>query len=61
MQEQAVAGREEVHRQEVAALRLRLEQADTRHEDLAESVGGQRDMVAMLKYECHDVNDEHDD
>ena len=40
MQEQAVAGREEVHRREVAALRLRLEQADTRHEDLAESVGG---------------------
>jgi len=39
VQEQAVAGREEVHRREVAALRLRLEQADTRHEDLAESIG----------------------
>merc|ERR1719153_1460844 len=39
MQEQASAGREEMYRQEISSLRIRLEQSDNRHEDLAESVG----------------------
>jgi len=39
MQEQASAGREEMYRQEISSLRVRLEQSDNRHEDLAESVG----------------------
>merc|ERR1719369_2273428 len=37
--EQASAGREEMYRQEISSLRIRLEQSDNRHEDLAESVG----------------------
>merc|ERR1719500_2158172 len=37
--EESAASREEMHKQEVASLRQRLEQSDTRHEDLAESVG----------------------
>ena len=39
LQEEASRSREELYRQEVAALRQRLEQSDSRHEDLAESVG----------------------
>merc|ERR1719481_2256109 len=39
MQEQAGSGREEMYRQEISTLRVRLEQSDNRHEDLAESVG----------------------
>merc|ERR1719158_818290 len=39
MQEQAGSGREEMYRQEISSLRIRLEQSDNRHEDLAESVG----------------------
>jgi len=37
--EESAASRDEMHKQEVASLRQRLEQSDTRHEDLAESVG----------------------
>jgi len=39
MQEEAGSGREKMYRQEIATLRIRLEQSDNRHEDLAESVG----------------------
>jgi len=39
MAEQASSGREEMYRQEISSLRVRLEQSDNRHEDLAESVG----------------------
>merc|ERR1719369_2276060 len=39
MQEGASRGREEMYRQEIATLRIKLEQSDNRHEDLAESVG----------------------
>merc|ERR1719158_1466878 len=39
MQEQAGSGREEMYRQEISSLRVRSEQSDNRHEDLAESVG----------------------
>jgi len=39
LSEQANSDREERYRQEIEQLRLRLEQSDTRHEDLAESVG----------------------
>merc|ERR1719318_1668366 len=39
MQEQASNSREEMYRQEISSLRVRLEQSDNRHEDLAESVG----------------------
>jgi len=39
MQEQASSSREEMYRQEISSLRVRLEQSDNRHEDLAESVG----------------------
>merc|ERR1719357_1559416 len=37
--EESAVSREQIHKQEVSNLRQRLEQSDTRHEDLAESVG----------------------
>merc|ERR1719369_1555187 len=37
--EQASGGREEMYRQEISSLMMRLEQSDARQEDLAESVG----------------------
>jgi len=39
MSEQASGGREEMYRQEISSLMMRLEQSDARQEDLAESVG----------------------
>jgi len=39
MAEQASGGREEMYRQEISSLMMRLEQSDARQEDLAESVG----------------------
>ena len=38
MQEQAGSGREEMYRQEISSLRVRLEQSDNRHEDSMEQV-----------------------